>query len=269
LDVKIHEIVTPNLDQVLTAGNTSTQGMEVDQVTINANTTLFWDNIDNTLAFDLNANIDLNIGQSEVVYCKVTENINKGNVLMFAGVQGDHILASKANVDSAGFRAEYILGVADEDLITNDFTYAFSFGRVRNLNTSNFVAGDLLWVDPTTPGNLSNVEPSAPAEKILVAAVVSSHLNTGQIIVRISDTPFLNELDDVSITSPTNSQVIAYNASTGVWTNQNQTGGTGITYLEVLDGGAPGFKTGTSVFEADGGNATILAGDYIYDGGTA
>ena len=81
----------------------------------------------------------------------------------------------------------------------------------------------------------------------------------------------LGSLTDVTITSPANAQVIAYNSASGEWVNQAQSGGGGgaAVYIEVLDGGAPGFKTGTSVFEVDGGNSIVASGDYIYDGGTA
>ena len=258
------------LDQVLTAGNTSTQGMQVANVNIAGETTLQWDTVDETLAFPLNANIYLNIGETTVLRAKATENIQKGNVVMFAGTQGDHILISKANVDYPGFRSEWIVGVVAETIITNDFTYAINYGRLRNVDTSDFTLGDILWVDPVTPGNLTNVEPAAGNAKILVAAVTNVHTNVGSLFVRLTETPFLNDINDVSITSPTNTQVLAYNSSTGIWTNQTQTGGAGITYVDILDGGAPGFKTGTSVFEADGGNSVINAsGDYIYDGGTA
>ncbi len=81
----------------------------------------------------------------------------------------------------------------------------------------------------------------------------------------------LSSLTDVSITSPQDSQVIAYDSASGDWVNVAQSGGGGAAlYQEVLDGGAPGFLTGTFAFEVDGGNSTINAsGDYIYNGGTA
>ena len=75
----------------------------------------------------------------------------------------------------------------------------------------------------------------------------------------------ITALTDVNISSIASFQILQYNGVTGLWENEPGP----RVYEEILDGGAPGFLTGTFAFEADGGNSIIGSGDFIYDGGTA
>lgn len=176
-----------------------------------------WNGVEGTLGFPLNEDVTLDLGQEEIVYAKASEAISKGNAVMFAGAQGDHLLIQKADVTVPGFRQEWVIGVAAQDFATNEFGYVVSFGKVRQLNTSAFSEGDLLWLSVTTPGALTNVEPTKPNCPVLMAAVTRSQTNQGTIFVRPTFTKKIEELCNVQSGTPNDGDVLSYDAATQTW----------------------------------------------------
>jgi len=176
-----------------------------------------WNNVDGTIDFPLSDEITLQLGQEEFFYAKASEAISKGEVVMFAGAQGNHLLIQKADVTVSGFRQEWIIGVATQDFDINEFGYVTSFGKVRELNTLAYAEGDLLWLSTTTPGALTNVEPAKPACSVLVAAVTRSHGQQGTIFVRPTTTSRIDELCNVSAATPNDGDILAWDAAQGIW----------------------------------------------------
>ena len=176
-----------------------------------------WNNVDGTIDFPLSDEVTLQLGQEEFFYAKASEAISKGEAVMFAGAQGNHLLIRKADVTVTGFRQEWVVGVANQNFDNNEFGYVTSFGKVRNVNTSAFSEGDLLWLSVTTPGQLTNVEPAKPNCPVLLAAVTRSHQNQGTFFVRPSTTKKLQELCDVSSATPNDGDVLAWDAATSTW----------------------------------------------------
>ena len=176
-----------------------------------------WNNVEGTINFPLSDEVTLQLGQEELFYAKATGAISKGQVVMFAGAEGDHLLIQKANINASGFRQEWVIGVANQDFDNNEFGYVTSFGKVRNIDTLAFNEGDLLWLSFATPGTLTNVEPTPPVCSVLVAAVTRSHQNQGTIFVRPSTTKKLQEACDVSNATPNDGDVLAWDAATGTW----------------------------------------------------
>ena len=176
-----------------------------------------WNNTEGTVDFPLNQDVTLQLGQEELFYAKASEAISNGEVVMFAGAQGDHLLIQKADVTIPGFRQEWVIGVARQNFDVNEFGYVTSFGKVRELNTLAFNEGDLLWLSATTPGALVNVEPTKPTCSVLVAAVTRSHQNQGTIFVRPTTTSRIDELCNVSAATPNDGDVLAWDAAQGIW----------------------------------------------------
>ena len=181
---------------------------------------IIWNETEGAVEFPLNDDVNLEVGQEEVLYVKASEAISLGDVVMFAGAQGDHLFIQKADVTAVGFRQEWVIGVAQQDFANNEFGYAASFGKVRGLDTSTFNEGDLLWLSTTTPGALTNVEPVKPACSVLVAAVTRSHQNHGTIFVRLSTTKRIDELCNVSADTPNDGDILAWDAATQTWKPQ-------------------------------------------------
>lgn len=226
-----------------TTGNVSAGAVNVDKikidpaaaVTADSQGEIVWNTTYGGLDVAMNG-INLGIGQQEVFYGKLTEDVSKGNVIMFAGAQGDHFLLAKANVDAPGFIDEYIIGCAAEDGNTNDFIYVTTYGRIDAVDTQGFGAGNLLYLSTTTPGALTNIMPTQPDHAILIAAVAkeesSPSSNNGTIFVRPTfGKSHLDLLHDVKITTPANNQILRYDSGNTVWVNENL--GTAITSANV------------------------------------
>lgn len=168
------------------------------------------------LAYD---GVVLQVGQEQHFYAKATEAISNGEAVMFAGAQGGHLLIAKADVTASGFKDEWVLGLATDDIANNAFSYVTPFGKVRDLDTSAYSEGDILYLDPTTPGGLTDVAPTSPSHIISIATVVRSHGSQGTLFVRPSFGYHLTDLHDVTVSSASDGDRIGYNASTGVWEN--------------------------------------------------
>jgi len=62
--------------------------------------------------------------------------------------------------------------------------YCTVFGFVREVNTSAFTLGDILYASPTVAGAFTNVKPTAPNNVVPVAAVLQVGTTDGIIFVR-------------------------------------------------------------------------------------
>jgi hypothetical protein len=182
---------TVNAADANLTGNLETSTMTMGGATFS------WNSNDGTvdIAYD---GVTLQVGQEEHFYAKATETINNGDVVMFAGAQGDHVLVAKADHTSVGFKPEYIIGVATNTIANNAFGYVTSFGKVRNINTSGYNEGDILYFDPTIPGGLTTTRPTPPNHIIQLAAVLKSHQEEGTLLVRLTHFSDTDEVEEGS-----------------------------------------------------------------------
>ncbi len=60
-------------------------------------------------------------------------------------------------------------------------------GQVHTLDTSSFVVGEMVWVDPLNPGKLTNVMPVAPNNIIGVGNVVTVSATVGVVQVNLHE----------------------------------------------------------------------------------
>ena len=110
--------------------------------------------------------------------------ITNGSVVGFAGAAPNALLVTPYLADGVS-NSLYILGVMTHDLPNSGQKgYATVWGFVRNLDTSAFSVGDILYASPSVAGGLTNVKPTAPSNVIPVAACVVSDATVGVIFVR-------------------------------------------------------------------------------------
>jgi hypothetical protein len=82
----------------------------------------------------------------------------------------------------------------------------------------NWAAGDILYAHPSVAGKLTKVR---PLHDLAVAFITIRHQSEGQIAIRVVPGNFhLEWLHDVQITDPQNGDVLKFNSSLGLWTNQ-------------------------------------------------
>jgi hypothetical protein len=178
---------------------------------------------------------------------------------MFADQQGDHILFTKATGAALQTFPQAVMGIATTAMANNAFGYVSWFGRVRELTNATgetWAVGDILYASPTT-GQLTKVAPTAPAQVIQMAAVITV-TNTPQqsgikILVRphFIDTPLLNQ-DGKIIDSFLNNSIVKGVSFAG--TNLTITTVDGQTFnvsLADLSEDAQLITTGALVTEGD------------------
>jgi len=177
-----------------------------------------------------NANLTISLDQvsgsnlNVTIYAKATESLSAGDVVMFAGVQGDHLQVKKAVIDdSAGdFISDYIVGMVETPLNTNDFGYIVTQGQITHstLNTNSYAPGTILWYDPTTAGGWTATEPTAPNPKVRIAAVLKQNATDGILLVRPTFSRRIKDAEDVDTAAAANNDYLVYNSATSVWQHQ-------------------------------------------------
>jgi hypothetical protein len=235
-DLGIHQLKADSL-AISTA---STESVDVGEIV--------WNAIDGTFDMGLIGGVTLQAGQEMHFYGKATEAISSGQAVMFAGVQGDHILIAKADAATINVNPEYFIGVATQNFVTNQFGYVTSFGNVRGLNTLGYTLGVILYYDSTTStdGLLTATKPPAPNARIEVAAVVKVHATEGILMVRPHVMPKIDDIQNVSVTSVQNLDILQYNSSTTVWANTNTPRFTSVSATTMSAVTFTGNLTGTA-----------------------
>lgn len=258
---------------------------------------VYWSDDDATLDVMLENGVTGQVCQQLDFHPKNTSGvqINKGQAVMATGVLGasTKITCAKA-VANGSVLPQYMLGVAAQDIPANSFGYVVWFGNIRGFNTTGanktvpetWVDGDILYFDPAYPGELTKVEPFAPNLDLPIAFVTNA-ANNGAIFVRMKTGEKMDELHDVHTPTPTNNDVLVYDAVDGRWENYAPTAardaiglGTGNpTNGQMLIGNGTDFTTaaltaGTGIAVTNGaGSATVAtnlsAGTGISLSGTA
>jgi hypothetical protein len=184
---------------------------------------LWWSTDFETLNLQLDAGVDLQIGQEHLIRVKNNSGsvaIPKGTAVMFAGAAGDTVKAAPA-VSTSDSEPELLIGITAEIIPADGFGFVTQFGFVNGTNTETpgWSLGDLLYVDPANAGLLTKVKPVAPNWTFPIAAVTRVHTSTGRILVRALPGKHLHDIVDVAITSESEDQVLRYDDASGLWKN--------------------------------------------------
>lgn len=166
-----------------------------------------WNSVDETLNIGMANGVTQQVGQE--TYARVANTtgvmIPNGTVVGFAGATPNALLVAPFLADGSTPNL-YILGIMTHDLPdSGDKGYCTTWGFIRDLNTSAFSAGDILYASPTVPGGLTNVKPTAPNNVIPVAACVVSDATAGVIFVR----PTIQQMQYYGVFSKTTDQTPA------------------------------------------------------------
>ncbi len=104
-----------------------------------------------------------------------------GDVVYPVGATGDNPEADLAKSDS--YMTCRPIAMTTENIGNNSVGYATIFGRVKNLDTSMWEEGDLLYVSCSTAGQSTNVKPNYPCFAMRVGVVLRKHATEGIVIV--------------------------------------------------------------------------------------
>jgi len=147
---------------------------------------LAWNTTDQTVNLGMDYGVTQQIGQE--TYARVGNTtgstIPNGTVVGFAGATSNALLVAPYLADGSQ-PTLYILGIMTHDLPdSGEKGYCTTWGFVRDVDTSAFSPGDLLYASPTVAGALTNTKPTAPDNVIPLAACITSDATTGVIFVR-------------------------------------------------------------------------------------
>jgi len=188
-----------------------------------------WNDDDGTIDVGVNADVMLQIGQEIQYYAKNTSGgtITNGTPVMLTGTLGasGKLTFGKAVADGSQ-PANYMIGVATEDIPNNGFGYIISFGKVRGFDTSGtpygetWNDGDTIYFSPAAAGTWTNVRPAAPSLDLPVAVVLNAATgDSGEIFVRMKTGETVNSLHDVEAGSPLNGDILTYSTANSRWQN--------------------------------------------------
>jgi len=150
-------------------------------------------------------------------------------VVRVSGAQGQRLAVDLAQANNDNNSAD-TLGIVIETITTNQEGFIMTVGQIEDINTSGslqgetWVDGDVLYLSPTTAGNITNIKPNGSNGHIVIIGYVEyAHSSKGKIYVKIMNGWELDELHNVFISSPINNQLLSYESSTELWINKSVT----------------------------------------------
>lgn len=148
---------------------------------------LSWNELDGTLDLGMDNGVIQQIGLD--TYARVENmtgaTIAKGSVVGFVGVGANNTLRVAKFLADGTSNSLYMLGVMAHDLPdSGQVGYCQIWGHIKNLNTSAFAVGDILYASPATAGAFTKTKPTAPNNVIPVAAVLKVGTTDGEIFIR-------------------------------------------------------------------------------------
>ena len=231
----------PTLAQVLASGNSSNNLdiIDIDKLDFNTGTSdtagegqMAWNDTLGTVDLGLKGgNTISNLGQH--IHARVVNKVTPNQTLTKAGykavrvsgAQGQRLAVALAQADSDANSADTI-GLVCESIATNQEGFIVCVGQLEGINTTGslqgetWADGDVLYLSPTTAGAITNIKPTGAGHIVIIGYVEYSHINQGKIYVKVMNGWELDELHDVSITSPVNNDALIYESSTQLWKNK-------------------------------------------------
>jgi hypothetical protein len=172
----------------------------------------------------------------------------KGRAVYVSGANGTNMLVSYASND-VEMTSSKTIGLLAQALANNAEGYVVTEGLLTGLDTSAATAGDPVWLG--TSGQLlyglAN-KPVAPDHMVFIGIVTRVNASTGEIFVKVQNGFELEELHNVLIDTPTDGQILKYDATAELWVN----GPAPIT--STIDGGDPSSSYAGDAI--DGGDAS-------------
>jgi hypothetical protein len=153
---------------------------------------LYYDNDMGALTFYNNkADISLQIGQEQYIRAinKSGDDILNGTPVRVSGSQGDKVKIYKAEAFihtgsyNVGEAENHIVGITTHDILNDEDGYVTIAGLVKGIDTSNYNAGDILYIQTGSAGVLTNSAPPFPYDKIQVGIVGRKHASVGEVLV--------------------------------------------------------------------------------------
>ena len=187
----------------------------------------FWDG-GQTLNVQQTLNVAGKINEDNFYYIKADSTITKGQLVMFTGSVGASGVLTGAPATGLGINdGVRLMGVAAENIATNDFGMVQWSGVLRGFDTTGssvgeiWADGDILYYNPAYAGGLTKNEPVAPNVRAVIAAVVTAGAGgSGSIAIRLAVGSVLGGTDsNVYINGLTGGDLLQYDGTDSRWEN--------------------------------------------------
>ena len=126
--------------------------------------------------------VALDVGQE--LWGRVTNTnvytLGNGKVGYVRGSAGTNLDCDLAD-SSDMIHSERVVGVFTNDILPGEDGYITRFGIVRDIDTSSWAEGDLLYLDAHNPGEMTNIRPITPHYPVRIAVVMFVHATLGAI----------------------------------------------------------------------------------------
>ena len=124
------------------------------------------------------------LGSDLITNAKNTEGstIYRGDAVYIDSSTGENPTVKLAQASTLG--EARVFGLVQKSSISNNAVGKIIInGRLNNVDTSSWTAGDTLYVSPTTAGELTNIKPTQPDKSFRVGTVIRSDASDGSILV--------------------------------------------------------------------------------------
>ena len=181
--------VTLTTEQTILADKTIQANLTADSIgtdllTLNDSAAISYNSTDHVLQV-VQDGVTLDMG-SNWFYAKSDTAISKGEVVYLDSAEQDTPIVILADeTGDSDFNRDRVLGLAAADISAGSYGYVVEEGNLSNLDTSSFIVGDIVYLDPATPGGLTKTVPTPPDPVIELGIVVRSDASTGRIHVRV------------------------------------------------------------------------------------
>jgi len=199
IDNKIDELVATGRDVAF--GKINVDSADVDYVKFNALSSpaqtplsLFVDSApEKGLSFipltnEGASDVTINIGQEHLIYAanESGATISNGKVVYISGSGGEHghplITLSRGD----DLTSSYAAGIATQDIPNGGHGFVTQFGIVRDIDTSSFSAGQIVYVSADSAGEIVSTAPAYPNISASVGKVIISDSSAGTILVNVN-----------------------------------------------------------------------------------
>jgi hypothetical protein len=231
----------------------------------------------------------VNAHASVVTYARNAETttLTTGTVVYLFGATGDQATVKRAD-NTSDTTSSKTIGIVGANIVASGSGPIITRGYVDGINlSSGYSPGQVLWLG--TGGTFTTTKPTAPDHLVFVGVAVRCNAN-GIVYVATQNGYELDELHNVSITSPASGEFIKYNGS--LWVNDainlgtdtdgnyvaGVTGGTGITVTgsgsegsvptiatvqDISTSGSPSFSRVTSTVATGTSPLTVASSTLV------
>lgn len=145
------------------------------------------------------------------------DTLTKGQVVYISGAQGNRPTVELADADTEATSASTI-GLIYADIEDQDDGLIITIGTLKNIDTSAWEVGDVLWLSQTA-GDMTDTIPSSPAHAVRIGIVTVDSAESGEVEIGIDNGFELFELHDVdgSLFSPTDEDILQWDDAAKLW----------------------------------------------------